>query len=130
MFSSLNKFMFKVSLIVFFIAAISLFLVMDNNTNELLELVERSYINGDGIIVKSYNEIDKKYKGYEIISKIIFGMEYDIEIDGNNIEKDIDYKIMDFSIINEDGIYILSLDIDSSGKIIKEIYKEKLWGNH
>jgi hypothetical protein len=103
---------------------------MDNNTNELLELVERSYINADGVTVKSYNEVDKKYKGYEIISKIIFGMDYDIEVDGNNIEKDIDYETMNFSIINEEGIYVLSLDIDSSGNIIKEIYKEKLWGNH
>ncbi|MEA1975253.1 MAG: hypothetical protein U9N10_06790, partial [Bacillota bacterium] len=64
MFDIINKFIFQVSLIVFMIIAITLFLVLDNNTNELLDLVEESYVNNNEIIVKSYDEIDKMYSGY------------------------------------------------------------------
>lgn len=125
MFDIINKFIFQVSLIVFMIIAITLFLVLDNNTNELLDLVEESYVNNNEIIVKSYDEIDKMYSGYEIISKIIYGLEYDIEINSYIFLKGKDYKSIDFSLINEEGFYSLSLEIDSNGKIIKEKYKEQ-----
>ena len=125
MFDIINKFIFQVSLIVFIIIAVTLFLVLDNSTNELLDLVEESYINNNEITVKSYDEIDKMYRGYEIISKIIYGLEYDIEINNYIFLKEKDYKSIDFSLINEKGFYSLSLEIDSNGNIIKEKYKEQ-----
>ena len=125
MFYIINKFIFQVSLIVFIIIAITLFLVLDHSTNELLDLVEESYINNNEITVKSYDEIDKMYSGYEIISKIIYGLEYDIEINSYIFLKEKDYKPIDFSLINEEGFYSLSLEIDSNGSIIKEKYKEQ-----
>ncbi|MDM8533498.1 hypothetical protein QUF55_02235 [Clostridiaceae bacterium HSG29] len=125
MYNNLSDFIFKISLIVFFIIAIMLFLKTNENIDGLLDLVERSYINNEVITVKESEEDYLIYKGYEVISKIISGLQYDIEIENVLVRVNDDFKDIDLSIIDDDKLYVLELEIDNTGSIIKEIYKGK-----
>jgi len=125
MYNNLSDFIFKISLIVFFIIAVMLFLETNENINGLLNLVEKSYINNEVITVKESDEDYLVYKGYEVINKIISGLQYDIEIENILIRVNDDFKDVDLSIINDKKLYILKLEIDNNGNIIKEIYKGK-----
>lgn len=60
----------------------------------------------------------------EIISSLLGSLEYDVEINQLDINKDTyDYKIFDFSQIPS-GEYKKSYKYDSSGNIIKVIFKK------
>jgi len=125
MYNNLSDFIFKISLIVFFIIAVMLFLETNENINGLLDLIEKSYINNEVITVKESDEDYLTYKGYEVISKIISGLQYDIEIENVLIRVNDDFKDINLSIIDEKKLYVLKLEIDNAGNIIKEIYKGK-----
>ena len=125
MYNNLSDFIFKISLIVFFIIAVMLFLETNENINGLLDLVEKSYINNEVITVKESDEDYLTYKGYEVISKIISGLQYDIEIEDVLIRANDEFKDINLSIIDEKKLYVLKLEIDNAGNIIKEIYKGK-----
>ncbi len=125
MYNNLSDFIFKISLIVFFIIAVMLFLETNENINGLLDLIEKSYINNEVITVKESDEDYLTYKGYEVISKIISGLQYDIEIEDVLIRANDEFKDINLSIIDEKKLYVLKLEIDNTGNIIKEIYKGK-----
>lgn len=117
MFDNLNKFIFKTSMIIFFVSAISLFLLIQENNNELFSLAEKEYFNDKNLIVKSYDNKNKEFYGYEIIVMIISGLDFDIEIEGEYINKNDNNKGLNLSFISEEKIYILKMDIDETGEI-------------
>ena len=125
MYNNLIDFIYKISLTIFFIIAIMLFLEMNENIDKLFNLVERSYINNEMITVKEYDKDNYIYKGYEIVNKVISGLNNDIEIENIIINKDDNIKDIDLSIINDKKMYKVELEIDEFGNIIKEIYKGK-----
>lgn len=117
MIDNLSKFIFRVSLIIFFIFAIILFLKINENNKNLISLAQNEYINHRNLKVKNYENSKKKFYGYEIIVSIISGLEYDIKVGNKFFYKNKNYKSVDLSFISENEVYTSYININQNGEI-------------
>ncbi|MFU0827490.1 MAG: Competence protein ComGG [Lachnoclostridium sp.] len=73
---------------------------------------------------RTYEEVQKKQTTYtELITSLLGDLDYDVQINDILIWKEnYNYKTFDFSIIPESN-YIKNYQYDSTGNIVKVIYK-------
>lgn len=120
MFENLGSFLFKVSIIIFFVLGISLFLLSQRSIIELIDLGEKSYLQSNSVrlndeVIESSNSL-----GYEIIVQKMSFYELPIVIDGEIIEtKD------DLLLIKTEEKYLKNIVLDESGQLMYIEYKEE-----
>lgn len=124
MFDNLNEFLFKISMVIMFVAAISLFIYMQKTNDTLLKMASEHYIDDKNIYEMEDSNNMHIVKGSEIIVAIISGLEYDIEIEGYLIDKSIDYKDLNLNLIDSNKRYKRELVINNVGDIEKIVYKD------
>ena len=120
MIGNVNNFIFKVSMIIFFIIAISLFLYSQSKISELLDLGEKSYLNSQ-VLDFHYKEHDAYYVyGYEIISQKISHVSMKIIVEGITINTK-----SDLLTIKQNKKYSRVIEFDEKGQINALVYKEQ-----
>ena len=126
MHENITDFLFQTLLIVVFIAAIGLFLVINQTVFSSIDTVKANYINNP-LVIEGSNHIkdEKVYKGHEIIAKIFLGLDYDIDVDGRLINADDEIESIDLTIIEANGSYSYDLILDMNGQIANIIYRKQ-----
>lgn len=120
MFENLNRFFFKVSMIIFFIIGITLFFISENEITVLMKLAERSYLNSHSIHISGETSGNKEILGSEIITQKISFNEIAIVVEGEEIK-----KMDDLLTIQTEGKYLREVIFDKKGAIIFINYREK-----
>lgn len=111
---NLADFLYKVSVIFIFIAAVSVFLLLYNNASSLVDIVKEGMYEEKSAVEDYYDNEEYYFTGAQIISSIHDGLEFDIYVDGvkiDKLEKDVYSKVL------LDAKYCVSYDFDVNGKI-------------
>jgi hypothetical protein len=120
MFENLGSFLFKVSIIIFFVLGITLFLLSQRSIIELIDLGEKSYLQSNSVrlndeVIESSNSF-----GYEIIVQKMSYNELSIVVDGETIESK-----NDLLLIETEENYLKNIVLDESGQLMYIEYKRK-----
>lgn len=122
---NLTDFIFDVAMIAVFIAALSLFLLLNPASEKTVDLIE-STINRDKDVMESREDVGEytTVTGAEIIGNLVNGLETDIKIGSMNVDME-NYKPYDFDYdkIDETGVYKVKRNIDPDGKVDLVIYE-------
>ncbi len=120
MFENLGNFLFKVSMMVFFVLSISLFLFCQREIVALIDLGESSYLKSTSLLLKE-EIIDEDYNlGYEIIAQKIGFKDLPIMIDGVTIEMKNDLLNID-----PDEKYFKNIVFNESGQVMYIEYRQE-----
>jgi hypothetical protein len=115
---NITDFIFEISAVAMFIAALSLFIIINRASLLSIDVAKESTNNNILVYEGNYNAVENEtYYGYEIVASIIRGLDYDIYIDANLIGKDDAAQTVDLSIIELDKSYNYKLVIDRYGVI-------------
>ncbi len=114
------------SYIFMFCAAITILLFFNRGMNNLI-VSTKTQVSNQNILYeneRSYEDIKESKVSYsEVISVLLGNLEYDIQINDMTILKEsYNYQEFDFSIVSQ-AEYTKSYQYDSSGNIIKVVYK-------
>ena len=120
MFENLNDFIFKVAIMFFFIIGITLFLISQEKTGELIDLAQASYLQSDSIAVQDQEKEDYYVLGDEIIAQKISFNGVPIVVEGVTIE-----KIEDLLIIEMEEKYTKRLILNETGQLNYVEYRKK-----
>jgi len=119
MFENLNNFLFKVSMILFFIGAMTLFLLSQGKITELIDLGESSYLNSHVLSARKKETEAYYVLGYEIISQKISFETMNIIVEGIRIKTK-----NDLLTIKQDKKYSRVIEFDDEGQVQKLLYEE------
>lgn len=114
------------SYIFMFCAAITILLFFNRTMNNLI-VSTKTQVSNQNILYeseRSYEEVKESKVSYaEVISLLLGNLEYDIQINDLTILKEgYNYQEFDFSLIPQ-AEFIKSYQCDSSGSIVKVLYK-------
>lgn len=118
---NLADFLHDVFMVLVFITALSLFFVLNPASKNTVELIEGT-INSDKDVMES-KEYEKEYvtvTGADIIGNILSGLETDINVSGKYIAFDESPYAIDYSSINETGMYKVTPLIGHDG-VVKSV---------
>lgn len=130
------SFLYRVSMYLLFIFAISFFLIMYRSSVTAIEVVKEDLNNDKALYESNFNFEDYHVIGADIISSIIIGLEKDIVVDGILIKKQdiidnafdkksVDQYLFQYSFIKPNNIYDVKNDINSNGLITRIIYSKR-----
>lgn len=122
---NITDFLFKVTMTLMFIIAVSSLLFLYNSTSKTISLIENSISNERVLQEGRLIQEDYYVKGGEIISQIKLGLERPIEIEGLLVDTNIDIYSFNLSFINPTGIYDAINIVDGNGIIIKVVYSQR-----
>lgn len=142
---NLADFIYKVSVLFIFVAAVTVYMLLYGNASSLIEVVKQNMYEDKTLTQGSYENEEYAATGAEIISSIRSGLDVNIYVDGVKIEK-VDRKANsglredmagNSSIVNAndtgdvyskvipDAKYAVSYNIDANGVITEVIYTKK-----
>ncbi|MFZ5988349.1 MAG: hypothetical protein ACOYWZ_14650 [Bacillota bacterium] len=134
---NLMDFIFQVSVIFLFVAAISIFMMLNNNASLTLEIVKEGVNQERSISEGNYDNEGYYVSGAEIINSIHNGLEVNIVVNGFEINKDnystsyeeeIDFRSNSndkadvYSKIDANTKYNVTYSFKENGEIDKIIY--------
>lgn len=142
---NLSDFIYKVSVLFIFIAAVSVYMLLYGNASSLIEVVKENMYEDKALTQGSYENEEYTATGAEIISSIRSGLDVDIYVDGVKIEK-VDREANSglredmvgnsttvnandtedvYSKVIPDAMYAVSYNIDANGVITEVVYTKK-----
>jgi len=120
---NLGDFLFNSFCVFIFITAISLFILINNSTNDNIKLVKNNLSQNKALYQSNIApNKDIKVSGSEIINKIYDGLEVDIIVNSYPISKTVDKFNFNYDIIDFKSQYKVSYNMDSNGKVISIVY--------
>lgn len=119
---NLGDFLFDSFCVFIFITAISLFILMNNSTNENIKLVKSNLTQDKALYQSNIAPKDTTVNGSEIINKIYDGLDVDIIVNSYPISKTVDKFNFNYGIIDFKSQYKVSYNMDTNGKVISIVY--------
>jgi len=120
MIDNLSNFLFKVSMTIFFIIGVTLFLFSQREISELIDLAEDSYLQSSSVVLKDKDTEENYSLGHEIITQKMSFRQLPIVVEGVTIEtKD------DLLSVNARKMYYKNTVFDAVGQLEYIEYKEK-----
>lgn len=120
MFDNLSSFLFKVSMTIFFIIGISLFLLSQREISELIDLAEDSYLQSSSVVLETKGMEENYSLGHEIITQKLSFRTLRIVVEGVVIETK-----EDLLIVKAEKKYSKNQVFNSEGQLEYIEYKEK-----
>ncbi|HEX2945644.1 MAG TPA: hypothetical protein VHT96_06790 [Clostridia bacterium] len=125
---NLAEFLFNTAMVVFFVAAVSLFFLMNDFSNDMVSLVQQN-INQQKEVVEVREEVpDNTLKGDEIIANIISGAANSVttssafSIDGTGYDVENPFDFEHYSDIDVTSDYSADPVCDTKGKALRWNY--------
>jgi hypothetical protein len=120
MFENLGNFLFKVSMIIFFVLGISLFLFSQREIITLIDLGEERYLQRNNVIVNKMSDEEYYHLGYEIVAQKMSFNQLPIIVEGVRLE-----NMEDLLMIKTEGRYLKETVLDGNGNLIYIKYEEE-----
>lgn len=126
---SLSEFIFYMTVVVFFVAAVTLYFVMNGFSNDMVDFV-RSDINSQNEIIQIIEEKKElTVSGEEILSDILSGSfeDLDLTVDGVGFGKSAGnpYEFDNYHYIDPNARYVPEAVFNASGDLTGVIYEKK-----
>ncbi|WP_066497527.1 hypothetical protein [Abyssisolibacter fermentans] len=128
---NIASFLYRVSMYLLFIFAISFFLIMYRSSVTAIEVVKEDLNNDKALYESNFNFEDYHVIGADIISSIIIGLDKDIVVDGVLIRKDEKFndllkdEALNSLVTRPNDIYDVKNDINSNGLITRIIFSKR-----